>query len=190
MTEQDIKKLLQIGECINIEFKESRDAPNKDVYHTVCAFLNRIGGHILLGVKDNGDIVGVNPRSVPKIKKEIVTTVNNPQKINHPVSLLIEDIDIEGKTVIIITVPESSMVHRCNGRIYDRNEDGDFDITNHTETVAMLYMRKQANFSENKVYSYLTLSDFNETLIDKVKKMIRAWNPNSPLPEMDNFTIA
>ena len=23
----------------------------------------------------------------------------------------------------------SSQVHRCNGRIYDRNEDGDFDIT-------------------------------------------------------------
>jgi predicted HTH transcriptional regulator len=29
---------------------------NKDVSVTVCAFLNRSGGEIFLGVKDNGDI--------------------------------------------------------------------------------------------------------------------------------------
>ena len=178
-----------MGECINIEFKESKKAVNKDVYQTICAFLNRIGGHILLGVKDNGKIVGIDPEFVIKIKKEIITSANNPQKINPPVSLLAEDIIVEGKHLIIVTVPESSQVHRCNGKIYDRNEDGDFDITNHTDTVAMLYMRKQSNFSENKVYPYLTLQDFNEKVIDKVKKMIKAWNSNSPLPEMDNFTM-
>ncbi|WP_459877028.1 AlbA family DNA-binding domain-containing protein [Desulfothermus naphthae] len=36
-----------MGECINIEFKESKKAVNKEVYQTICAFLNRIGGHIL-----------------------------------------------------------------------------------------------------------------------------------------------
>ena len=189
MTEQDVRTLLQIGECINIEFKESKNAVNKDVYHTICAFLNRIGGHILLGIKDSGQVVGVNPENVPKIKKEIVTAANNPQKINPPVSLLIEDINIDEKTVIVITVPESSTVHRCNGRICDRNEDGDFDITNHTDAVAMLYMRKQASFSENRVIPYLVFSDFNEAAMDKVKNMIKAWNPNSPLPEMDNLTM-
>ena len=138
MTEQDVIKLIQMGECINIEFKESKKAVNKDVYQTICAFLNRIGGHILLGVKDNGKIVGIDPEFVIKIKKEIITSANNPQKINPPVSLLAEDIIVEGKHLIIVTVPESSQVHRCNGKIYDRNEDGDFDITNHTDTVAML----------------------------------------------------
>ncbi len=142
MTEQDVRKLIEIGEGINIEFKESKTSLNRDVYQTICSFLNRIGGHILLGVKDDGEIVGVSPESVPKIKKEIVTSANNPQKINPPVSLMVEDITLNDKTVIVITVPESSQVHRCNGKIYDRNEDGDFDITNHTDTVAMLYMRK------------------------------------------------
>ena len=74
------------------------------------------------------------------------------------------------------------MVHRCNGKIYGRSEDGDFDITNHTDTVAMLYMRKQTSFSENRVLPHLTLSDFDKAVMDKVKKMIKAWNPNSPLP--------
>ena len=187
MTEQDIIKLIETGECINIEFKESREAPTKDIYQTICAFLNRIGGHILLGVKDNGIIVGVVPEFISKIKKEIVTSANNPQKINPPVSLMVEDIVVDGKCIIVVTVPESSQVHRCNGKIYDRNEDGDFDITNNNDAVAMLYLRKQSNFSENKVYPYLTIEELDKTIIDKVKKMIRGWNPNSPLPLMDDF---
>ena len=31
MTEQDVRKLIEIGECINIEFKESKNAVNKDL---------------------------------------------------------------------------------------------------------------------------------------------------------------
>ena len=189
MIEKDILELIKAGEGINIEFKESKTSPTKDVYQTICAFLNRIGGYILLGVKDNGQIVGINPEYISKIKKEIVTSANNPQKINPPVSLMVQDILVEGKPIILITVPKSSQVHRCNGKIYDRNEDGDFDITNNNDAVAMLYMRKQSNFSENKVYPFLTLNELNENVIDKVKKTIKVLNPNSPLPEMDNFTM-
>jgi predicted HTH transcriptional regulator len=170
MTEQDIIKLIQTGECINIEFKESKKSPTKDIYKTICAFLNRIGGHILLGVEDNGKIIGVKPEFTTKIKKEIITSANNPQKIHPPVSLAVEDIMIEGKQIIVITVPESSQVHRCNGKIYDRNEDGDFDITNNNDAVAILYLRKQSDFSENKIYPYLMLKDFNPDVIARVKR--------------------
>ncbi len=45
MREEDIIKLIQTGECIDIEFKESRKAINKDIYQTICVFLNCIGGH-------------------------------------------------------------------------------------------------------------------------------------------------
>jgi len=186
MTPEIIHKLIREGEGTNLEFKESKERVNKDIYTTICAFLNRIGGIILLGVKDNGKIVGINPQNIVKIKKDIITSVNNPQKIFPPVSLLVEDLKVEGKTIIAITVPESSQVHRCNGRIYDRNEDGDFDITNRPDDIAMLYIRKQAEFSENKVYPYLTMAELRHDIIRKVKKLIRINNPLSPLPEMDD----
>ena len=41
MIEKDIFKLIETGEGINIEFKESKTSPTKDVYQTICAFLNR-----------------------------------------------------------------------------------------------------------------------------------------------------
>ena len=98
MDVEDILQLIQTGEGINIEFKESKTSPTKDLYQTICAYLNRIGGYILLGVKDNGKIIGVNSESVSKIKKEIVTPANNPLKINPPISLMLDDININYKT--------------------------------------------------------------------------------------------
>ena len=59
VTSNDIKKIIQDGEKIDVEFKESRTALNKDVYNSVCSFNNRNGGHILLGVNDKKQVVGV-----------------------------------------------------------------------------------------------------------------------------------
>jgi ATP-dependent DNA helicase RecG len=70
------------GEGIKIEFKESKNKLNKDVFDTVCAFLNRNGGEIFLGVKDNGEILGVEPNSIDQVKKDFVTVMNNNNKIN------------------------------------------------------------------------------------------------------------
>ena len=49
-----------------------------------------------------------------------------------PMYLSVDVVELDGKSLLRIYVPESSQVHRCKGRIYDRNEDGDLDITDHT----------------------------------------------------------
>ena len=46
MTSEEIKKLIQKGEKIDVEFKSSKDALTKDIYDSVCSFNNRNGGHI------------------------------------------------------------------------------------------------------------------------------------------------
>ncbi|MCK5912374.1 MAG: putative DNA binding domain-containing protein, partial [Desulfuromusa sp.] len=48
------------GEGRQVEFKTCRDALNRDVYETVCAFLNRSGGDLLLGVTDAGQVMAEN----------------------------------------------------------------------------------------------------------------------------------
>ncbi len=149
----DLKTLIKQGEGISVEFKECRRTLNRDVYKTVCAFLNRHGGTLMLGVADAGEVTGVDPDSMEQIKKDFVTTINNPQKINPSCYLSVDEVQIDWKTVLHIFVPESSQVHRCNGRIFDRNEDVDLDITDHTQLVADLYHRKQTTYSENKISS-------------------------------------
>jgi ATP-dependent DNA helicase RecG len=87
---------------------------------------------------------------------------------------------VRGKTVLHIFVPESSQVHRCNGRIYDRNEDGDLDITDHTFEVANLYQLKRASFTENKLYPRLKIIDFRKDLIDKCRGITCVDTPGHP----------
>ena len=44
---EKIREIIAKGEGINIEFKEWKTKINKAVYHTVCSFLNRVGGEIV-----------------------------------------------------------------------------------------------------------------------------------------------
>ncbi|WP_331682760.1 RNA-binding domain-containing protein [Blautia sp.] len=87
MTETELLNLIHGGENVCVEFKKSTNAITKDVYDTVCAFSNRNGGTIVLGVKDNGEILGLSPDAVEQIKKDFVTSVNNGLKINPPLYL-------------------------------------------------------------------------------------------------------
>ena len=50
--EQKTLDLIQRGENITFEFKECKQGINRSVYETVCSFLNRHGGTLLLGVND------------------------------------------------------------------------------------------------------------------------------------------
>ncbi len=184
-----ILKLIKAGEGLNLELKQSRDKLNQDVYQTICAFLNRYGGTLLLGVHDSGRITGIDPNAVAQIKKDFVTTMNNPQKIHPPAYLAVDEVQVQEHIVLHVYVPESSQVHRCNGRIFDRNEDGDFDITDHTRLVSELYQRKQATYSENKVYPYAGLEDLRPDLIDKCRRLAGVWRDGHPWLDMDDMEL-
>ena len=77
MTEANSLELIKIGESTTVEFKKSTNEITKDVYDTVCSFSNRDGGHIFLGVEDNGLIIGIVPEALDQMKKDFVTAVNN-----------------------------------------------------------------------------------------------------------------
>lgn len=87
MTEAEILELIKNGESITVEFKQSTNEITKDVYDTVCSFSNRDGGHIFLGIKDNGIIIGIAPEAVDQMKKDFITAVNNSNKIYPPMYL-------------------------------------------------------------------------------------------------------
>lgn len=68
MPEADSLELIKIGESATVEFKKSTNEITKDVYDTVCSFSNRDGGHIFLGVEDNGSIIGIAPEALDRMK--------------------------------------------------------------------------------------------------------------------------
>ena len=61
MTNCNIQKLIDGGEGLTVEFKKAQAELPKSLFETICAFLNRQGGIILLGVADDKTVVGVDP---------------------------------------------------------------------------------------------------------------------------------
>ncbi|HMH21159.1 MAG TPA: RNA-binding domain-containing protein [Puia sp.] len=142
MTTEKIEELLRQGEGIGIEFKTAQFELDKDIFDTICAFLNRKGGHLLLGVKDNGKVEGVVEGCIPEMIHNLVVNTNNPLKLNPPFYFSPQVLNYDGRKIVYLYVPESSLVHSTNGRIFDRNGDGDMDITRYPGMVTNLYLRK------------------------------------------------
>ncbi|MCK5741804.1 MAG: putative DNA binding domain-containing protein, partial [Chlorobi bacterium] len=188
----DLSRVLQIiksGEGVTTEFKTCRNRINKDVYESVCAFLNRNGGTILLGVNDDGTIQGVDKTALTQIKKDFVTAINNPQKLTPTAYLSVDEVIVDEKSILSIYIPESSQVHRCAGRIYDRNEDGDLDITDQSAQVFEMYNRKQSTNTENKIYPFVKVEDLRQDLINKARRLAGIWQENHPWMGMDNTEL-
>lgn len=60
--------LIEKGEGVRVEFKESISKTLKpSIINTICAFLNTRGGSILIGIKDDGQVKGLNIKSEKEI---------------------------------------------------------------------------------------------------------------------------
>ncbi|MBR8821918.1 hypothetical protein IX293_000148 [Fusobacterium necrophorum] len=124
-----IKSLIAKGEKINVEFKKSQKEVSKSVYESVCAFNNRVGGHILLGVTDDKEIVGIEEKYADKIIQDFLTAINNPELIYPTLYVIPEKVEIDGKILIYIFVPEVREVCQYRKAFWDRSYEGDINIT-------------------------------------------------------------
>lgn len=81
------------------------------------------------------------------------------------------------------------MINRTVNKIFDRNEDGDFDITNNTTQISNLYIRKSSTYIENKVYPFATIDDLRIDLIDRARIMATNRVANHPWSKMTDLEM-
>ena len=167
---EELINIIEEGEGVTTEFKEAINKLPKNLFETVCAFLNRNGGNIFLGISDEGKIIGVEEGSIINIKKDFANLCNNPQKIEPTIYLNIKEYELNGKIILHIYVNESSSVHRTNGKVFDRNEDGDYEVKQ-PERIANMYIRKQEFYTENKIFPYAEMTDLRKDLIQRARQM-------------------
>ena len=188
MSIERVRRLLGGKENINLEFKEAGRALPGNLFETICAMLNRDGGDILLGVNDQGDVVGVDDGAVSGMVTDLVNLSNNPQKLEPPFILFPQVFDFGGKKVIHIQVPASSQVHKTGRIIYDRSNDGDFKVEQ-PHRIAEVANRKRNHYTEGLIYPALRMEDFKEGLFTKVRNLIRSNNPAHPWLALDDIQM-
>jgi ATP-dependent DNA helicase RecG len=188
MTPEELKHIIAQGESATVEFKRSQDNLSRSAYETICAFLNRRGGHLVLGVEDNGTIVGINPDSVQKQLDTLARDLNNQQLFRPTVYIQFEHLIIDGKHVIYGYVPESGEGHSYKGIFYDRNQDGDFEIRS-TQMIANLFIRKSKVRTENRSYPIFGMNDLEDDAFEYMRQMVQIENKNHPWLRMTNEQI-
>lgn len=177
MTHEKMQELLSKDEKITVEYKECVNQIHDSVYETVSAFSNRYGGYIIMGVKDGGIPIGVNRNVVKDLKKNFVNQLNNPNKMSPTLYLSIEEFEYEGMLLLYTYVPPTSTVEKCSGRVYDRNEEGDMDITDSPIQMENLYARKSNTYTESKLFPYAREEHLRTDLMEKVRRLISNKNP-------------
>lgn len=125
-------------EGLSLEYKTASSKVPSDIWETYSAFANTEGGTIILGVaEDQSDgtlkVIGVD--SPDTQVKRLWDTLNNPAKVSVNI-LKNKDIavqEVDGKSVIIITVPPANRENKpvyLNGNIdcytFKRNHEGDY----------------------------------------------------------------
>jgi ATP-dependent DNA helicase RecG len=181
-----IHKLIEQGEGISVEFKRGKNELPSNLFETICAFLNRNGGNILIGINDEKTIEGINPEKIETFCKNITNLSNNHQKLSPSFLLTATQFELHGKSLIHIFVPMSSQVHRTNGKVFDRGEDGDFELKT-DEQVKKLYNRKSILYTENRIYPYLTEDHFVKGIVERTRKMIKNNRPDHPWNDLNNW---
>ena len=99
MNEDELKIIIERGECETVEFKSSF---NHETILSLNAFANTKGGSVFVGVKNDGTIVGVSTN------KETLSHWINEIKSKTEPSLIPEatELTLEDKTVVTLSVKE------------------------------------------------------------------------------------
>ena len=110
-----LREIIELGENDQIEFKR-RFSDFEKIAKEMIAFANTRGGKILIGIDDDGTIIGVDSE---KHEIELVTTAGEFY-CDPLIDADIEVIEIDGVDVIIVSIPESRtkphyLITRVNG---------------------------------------------------------------------------
>src|SRR5579863_3036149 len=116
MNLRDLKKIVKSGESDIIEFKASTGQLSRAA-ETLCAFLNKNGGMLLFGIKDDGEIVG--EKVTDNTKRDIANQLNRIEP--HPdIDTLFVPVSKDKEIIILIAKPGTSGPYVCGGRPYVR----------------------------------------------------------------------
>ena len=116
MNLDDLKALVRKGESDRVEFKRST-GQRTAAARTVCAMLNGLGGFVIFGVRDKGQVVGqqVSATTIEELANEL-------RRIEPPVFPDIETIPLkDNRVVIVVSVPGGGGPHTFDGRPYVRS---------------------------------------------------------------------
>ncbi len=189
MTQDKFIELTRKGEGTQIEYKTCTEEISDSLYESVCSFLNHTGGQILVGVQDNGTIVGVNPDRVEILKTNIINCINNPELFLPCPYFTPRIMVVEGKTVMQLDIPCGQYVYRYKGLYWDRNDDEDIDVTDQPELLLSIFERKNPHLFEERIVEGLTMEQLDKKTFQYCRNILATIQPSHAWLQMTDEEI-
>jgi ATP-dependent DNA helicase RecG len=169
MNLKELEKLVAGGESDKVEFKRST-GQRTEAFKTICAMLNGLGGFILFGVTDKGEIIGqqVSSRTLEDIAVEM-------RRIEPPALPDIETVPVKGdKAVIIVRVPGGGGPYTYDGRAYLRYGPTTRRMQQQRYERLLLERMHAANRWENQPAHQIKIGDLDRNeIVRTVEEAIR-----------------
>ncbi|GAK49452.1 hypothetical protein U14_00674 [Candidatus Moduliflexus flocculans] len=111
-----MQQMLAQGESETVEFKKSTGVM-KEIVETVCAFANTRGGDLLIGVSDNGTVIG------QQISDDTLKNIANEIKLNTDPKLYptVRAVMFEERSCLFVSIEESPLKpHLAYGKPFVR----------------------------------------------------------------------
>lgn len=174
----DIEQLVAAGESETLEFKKSTGQLNRAA-ETLCAFLNRGGGTVLIGVTDKRQIVGqdVSDGTLQEI-------ANALRQFEPPASIRTESVKLpdSGRQVIALTASssEESRPFTFNGRPYERTQSTTSVMPRERFESLLLERAHSSRRWENTPSSDVSIDDLDS---EEILRTVRTGISAGRLPE-------
>ncbi|MBQ9133214.1 MAG: putative DNA binding domain-containing protein [Clostridia bacterium] len=182
-----MKRIIPNEETITVEFKSDvKKYADSDIFDAVVAFANTEGGCLYLGVEDDGVITGVHDDH----KNPITLSAYIANNTVPPISVRAEIIE-EQLPVLQITVSKaySGVVATRSGKILRRRIKSD----GKPENVPMYPSEVATRLSDLRLLDYsalplseAALSDFDSLEVDRLRKLILAYDGDKSLLDLTN----
>ena len=146
----ELARLIAAGEGASVEFKRSL---TKDLGRGLCAFANARGGTVLLGVSDDGDIVGVADHN--RLKARVLSTARSAEP---PIQVEAESL---GDVLRVVVPPQKRKPYSFGGRFFMRDGASSRQMSN-AEIEELFYAAGRIHFDRKPCPAFSIENDLND----------------------------
>lgn len=192
MTAADLlEQLNTLDEHERVEAKRGEDSAGHSILETICAFANEPGlegGQILIGVEREDSTLfpvyrAVGVRNLDQVTRDIATQARNT--FNRPVNVDIHPDTLEGKRVLVVSVPEAlphekPLFFKSQGLPRGAfRRIGSVDQRCTEDDLAVFYQGRQSESLDANVVADADMEDFYPEAIREYRQELQRANPDA-----------
>ena len=191
MTPDQIKQLIATGEDSRCEFK-SQLSSKRDLAQDLSAFGNSGGGVMLVGVADDGEVLGLESEQLGEYQQTIANVASD--NIQPALQLTIQNLQIENRRLLSVTIEASnSAPYMADGEGYYIRQDTSIRPASPTMLMRLFANSKQIHIDQRNtralVAEQLVDSAF-ELYIDSLEQLLSPSERADKLKLLQNMNLA